>query len=124
MQVHEYMPNGVNLRAYSLQKLSDTSASSLKGLCSQLGKALGQWARAFHDQAIQRSELVREVSKAKEAQQVKQTVNYQFAVDRVQQFPSILAEVSPIIDNVKKMAAQEVYEASLCVVHGDFNPAK
>jgi len=123
MQIHEYMPNGVDLKTYTLEKLAYPRIPSLEPQCKQLGEAVGRWVRNFHDQASQRPMLIQEVTKNKEAQQVQQLINYQFAVDRLQQFPSILTEALPILEAVQKMAAMELTEEPLQVIHGDLGPA-
>ena len=124
MQIHEYMPNGVDLKTYILETLAYPSIPSQEPKFKQLGEAMGRWVRSFHDQASHQPTLVQEVAKNKEAQQVQQLINYQFAVERLQQFPSILTEALPILEDVQKSAAMELTKEPLQVIHGDLGPAK
>ena len=124
MQIHEYLPNGVNIKTYLLERAIEGNESSLEPSYSSLGKALGSWVRHFHDEASHHPELVAEVAKNKEAQQVQQLVTYQFAVDRVDDYPEVLGDVKTILQEVRKLAADELESGSLQVIHGDLGPAK
>lgn len=123
-QIHEYMSNSVDLRTYSLSNGSNPTSPPLRSNYRRLGVLLGRWARAFHDDPVRQPLLAKVLGKKNEAQQVKQFVNYQFAVDRVEQFPSILANAKDILENVREMAARELTDSPLQVIHGDFNPSK
>ncbi|KAH7378106.1 kinase-like domain-containing protein [Cadophora sp. MPI-SDFR-AT-0126] len=123
MQIHEYLPHGVDLKTYLLARAAHQNSDQLEPQYFMLGQALGSWVRQFHDQASHYPELVEEVAKNKEAQQVQQLVTYQFAVDRVQDFPAILSDALPVLETVQKLAADELQTGSLQVIHGDLGPA-
>ncbi|KAG4418362.1 hypothetical protein IFR04_008504 [Cadophora malorum] len=123
MQIHEYLPNGVDIKTYLLERAVDRNESSLEPAFKSLGQALGSWVRHFHDEAAHHLDLVDEVAKNKEAQQVQQLVTYQFAVDRVKDYPEVLGDVTTILREVRKLAADELEGGSLQVIHGDLGPA-
>ncbi|KAK8003174.1 hypothetical protein PG989_002893 [Apiospora arundinis] len=133
-QIQEYLPNGANLKVYALKHWSAAGSSSLDepgstGLqppptqARQLGRALGRWLRAFHgsSELLRRGELRKAVAANTAMQGLKHTINFQWLLDRVAQFPDILSEAAPVFEEVKEMAAAEVRdESQLQVIHGDF----
>ncbi|PVH75762.1 hypothetical protein DL98DRAFT_551515 [Cadophora sp. DSE1049] len=123
MQIHEYLPAGVDLKTYLLERTTHRTPNALEPQYTLLGQAMGSWVRQFHDQASRQPELVQEVAKNKEAQQVQQLVTYQFAVDRVKDYPAILSEVQSVLEEVQKLAADELEIGPLQVIHGDLGPA-
>ncbi|KAK6850147.1 hypothetical protein PG995_013980 [Apiospora arundinis] len=133
-QIQEYLPNGANLKVYALKHWSAAGSSSLDepgstGLqppptqARQLGRALGRWLRAFHgsSELLHRGGLRKAVAANTAMQGLKHTINFQWLLDRVAQFPDILSEAAPVFEEVKEMAAAEVRdESQLQVIHGDF----
>ncbi|KAK8034791.1 hypothetical protein PG993_009786 [Apiospora rasikravindrae] len=131
-QIQEYLPNGTNLKAYALQHWSASSSSPTASESTtdlqqtqarQLGQSLGRWLRAFHDSSeLQaRAELRAAVASNGTMQTLKHTINFQWLLDRVAQFPDILTEAVPVFEEVKEMAAAELKDENrLQVIHGDF----
>ncbi|KAK7966967.1 uncharacterized protein PG986_001244 [Apiospora aurea] len=132
-QIQEYLPNGTNLKAYALKYWSSSSSTSSpaggesktdvqRTQAHQLGLSLGRWLRDFHDSSeLHREELRSAVASNGVMQSLKHTINFQWLLDRVAQFPDILTEAVPVFKEVKEMAAAELRDASrLQVIHGDF----
>lgn len=124
MQIHEYIPNCVDLKTYLLSGISKSTANDYQSHYVNLGKLLGQWTRKFHDDTVRQPVLAEIIGKNNEAQQVKQHINYQFAIDRVEQYPTILTDVKTILEDIRDMASREIGDGTLRVIHGDFNPSK
>ncbi|KAK7953591.1 hypothetical protein PG996_014483 [Apiospora saccharicola] len=128
-QIQEYLPNGTNLKAYALEHWSASPAAELTDVrqqaqAKQLGLSLGQWLRAFHDYSSElhrRDEMRSAVAANGVMQGLKHTINFQWLLDRVAQFPDILTETVPVFEEVKEMAAAELRDENrLQVIHGDF----
>lgn len=131
-QIQEYLPNGTNLKAYALEHWSASSSSPAaesadvqRAQAKELGLSLGRWLRAFHDDSSTlhpSQEEMREAIAANGVMQgLKHTINFQWLLDRVAQFPDILTEAVPVFEEVKEMAAAELRDESrLQVIHGDF----
>ncbi|KAK8066101.1 kinase-like domain-containing protein [Apiospora hydei] len=131
-QIQEYLPKGTNLKAYALKHWSSSPTSSpaagesttdvQQTQAHQLGLSLGRWLRAFHDSSeLHREELRGAIAKNSAMQSLKHTINFQWLLDRVAQFPDILTEAVPVFEEVKEMAAAELRDESrLQVIHGDF----
>ncbi|XDG01157.1 hypothetical protein ABKA04_000772 [Annulohypoxylon sp. FPYF3050] len=120
-QIQEYLQGGIDLKNYALKTYINSNSDQTRHQALQLGKALGRWLRSFHGWASQQAELRSVVVKNKELQQLKHFINFQWLLDRVKQFPSILGDAEAIFREVKDMAAAELSdESQLQVVHGDF----
>lgn len=131
-QVQEYLTNGTNLKAYALEHWS-ASPSSLaaestdapqQAQAKQLGRSLGRWLRVFHNHSFElhpHDEMREAVAANSTMQELKHTINFQWLLDRVAQFPDILTEAVPVFEEVKEMAAAEMRDTGhLQVIHGDF----
>lgn len=123
-QIQEYLSNGTNLKAYALEQwaASSPAATNLRPQCRTLGLAVGRWLRTFHDSSeLHREELHGAVAANRVMQRLKHTINFQWLLDRVAQFPDILEEALPVFKEVKEMATAELHdEKRLQVIHGDF----
>ncbi|KAI0901885.1 kinase-like domain-containing protein [Annulohypoxylon nitens] len=120
-QIQEYLQGGIDLKNYALKTYDNSNSDKTKYQALQLGKALGRWLRSFHGWASQQAKLRSVVVKNKELQQLKHFINFQWLLDRVKQFPSILGDAESVFRAVKDMAAAELSdESQLQVIHGDF----
>jgi hypothetical protein len=111
----------MDLKTYALKNYPSPTPEALKSQCLELGQALGRWLREFHDWAAQQPKLAEEVAKNKEMQKLKHSINFEWLLWRIPQFPSILTEAKDVFEEVKKMAARELQdETTHQVIHGDF----
>lgn len=120
-QIQEYLPDSLNLKEYVLKHCSSPTPDSLEPQFRQLGVALGRWLREFHNWATDQAPLRQNVMANKEMQQMKHMINFQWLLDRVDQFPTVLGGAESIFSEVKDMALAELEGAeALQIVHGDF----
>ncbi|KAK8136679.1 hypothetical protein PG984_004619 [Apiospora sp. TS-2023a] len=128
-QIQENLPNGTNLKVYALEHWSTSPAAESTDVqqqaqARQLGLSLGRWLRAFHDNSSElhhHGEMRGAVAANGVMQSLKHTINFQWLLDRVAQFPDILTGAVPVFEEVKEMAAAELRDESrLQVIHGDF----
>ena len=120
-QIQEYLPDSLSLKEYVLKHCSSPTPHSLEPRLRQLGSALGRWLREFHDWATGQTQLRHGVMANKEMQQMKHMINFQWLLDRVGRFPTVLGGVESLFNEVKDMASAELGEAeALQIVHGDF----
>jgi hypothetical protein len=87
-QIQEYLPNGINLKSYVLQNFPSPTPEFLRPQCHQLGKALAQYISRFNRKTD--AKLRKEVERNKEMQALKHMINYDWILERVDQFPGIL----------------------------------
>lgn len=70
---------------------------------------------------MQQPELRHTVAKNQEMQQLKHMINFEWLLQRVEQYPAILEEAKATFEEVKRMAAAELEdENGIQVIHGDF----
>lgn len=120
-QIQEYLPDSLSLKEYVLKHCSSPTPASLEPRFRQLGTALGRWLREFHDWATDQTSLRHNVAANKEMQQMKHMINFQWLLDRVGQFPTVLGGAESLFHEVKDAALAELGGAeALQVVHGDF----
>lgn len=134
-QILEYLPNGINLKTYALKNLPSPTPESFRPQCHQLGKALVQYITGFHhktekevkDWVLERRDgpepkLYAELKSSKEMQALKHMIYYDWLLQRIDQFPEILAEAWEVFTKVKEEAVDEVKSVpeDLTCVHGDF----
>lgn len=130
--VQEYLPNGVNLKDYALSHLASPTPERLQPHCHELGKALAEYITDFHRRAEadtkawresgddkDEPELHRVVKNAKDMQSLKHTINSDWLIERIDQFPGILGEARPLFEKVKQMALAEI-ETDMSPIHGDY----
>lgn len=121
-QIQEYLPSSVNLKTYAINHLSG-NPSDLKDRLVGIGNSLGTWLRNFHKwaAAADQAKLQAEIRLNKEMQRLKNTINYGVLVSRIDEYPEILSDARPILEQVKKMSEDEmVDEDKLQITHGDF----
>ncbi|KAJ4264764.1 hypothetical protein NW762_005007 [Fusarium torreyae] len=122
-QVQEYLPKAVSLKDYALKHYAAPTSQSLKPQCDQIGHGLGAWLRAFHSWSQEpKQAAMREVFAGnKEMQGLKNMINYQQLLQRVDRHPDILGDARDALQGVSDLAAGElVDESALYVIHGDF----
>lgn len=127
-QVHEYLPNTLNLKEYALKHLARPPAApsadpSEKANVVGLGRGLGQWLRSLHDWAAAPEQrwLREKAQMNKEMQAIKFTYNYERLLGQLDKFPSILGAAKTTFTEVVAMAKAELEEQDkLDVIHGDF----
>ncbi|KAI0477019.1 kinase-like domain-containing protein [Xylaria cf. heliscus] len=121
-QIQEILRGGKDLKTYALKTYAaSTPEEDLRPQCAQLGRALGTWLRKFHGWAATRADLRETVAGNVDLQRLKYFINYSWLLDRVAQFPAVLAEAKDVFEKVKGMAGAELGDPSkLQVIHGDF----
>ncbi|KAK0748875.1 kinase-like domain-containing protein [Apiosordaria backusii] len=121
-QVQEYLPDAISLKDYALKHFSSTRDASRKPVCLDIGKSLGIWLRSFHDWANQpeQSALREALKKNANLQELRHMTNYQTLVSDVDTYPEILSDAKDVFEQVEKMAAEELKNGNLEVIHGDF----
>lgn len=138
-QVQEYLPDSVTLKAYILNNFASPTPESLQPQCHDLGKALGTWITGFHhktDSEIKqwsikkgnepKPNLYTALETNKDMQKLKHMINYDWLLQRVDQFPDILGEAKEVFEEVKKEAMRELNGApeDLTSIHGDLCAGK
>jgi hypothetical protein len=134
-QIHELLPDSVDLKTYLLNPLSHSTypsdPSSLEPHYHSLGVLLGRWTRSLHDDPVHQPALAKKLAESSaEAQRVKQHVNFNFAVERAEEFADVLSgekgggHAKRVLEEVRQMAARELEGSDLKIIHGDLNPAK
>lgn len=138
-QVQEYLHDGITLKAYALKNFPSPTPQSFQPQCHQLGKALAQWITGVHhktgreikDWSLGRRHepqpnLYTELKANKEMQKLKHIINYDWLLERVDQFPKILEEARGVFAKVKDEAMKELNGApeDLTTIHGDFSSGK
>jgi hypothetical protein len=123
-QIQEYLPNGINLKEYILQKFSTPTPESVQPQCHQLGKVLAQYITEFN--RMTDPNLHAKLARNKEMQSVKHMINYDWLLERIDQFPTILEEAREVFVKVKEQAMEELKAnpKALAPVHGDLWPGK
>ncbi|KAH8902612.1 hypothetical protein BR93DRAFT_962166 [Coniochaeta sp. PMI_546] len=132
-QIQEYIPEGINLKAYATKYFSSPTTPSLRPQCHDIGKLLAQYIVKFHSRTtrsggnaaeggIEAQSSIREVLNSnKEMQALKHFINYDWLIQRIDQFPHILSEARDVFTQVKEDALKELDMAEhLTTVHGDF----
>jgi hypothetical protein len=123
-QIQEYLPNGINLKAYVLNNFASPTSESLRPQCHQLGKALARYVTGFNGQTDPK--LHADLKRNKEMQGLKHMVNYDWLLERVDQCPGILEEAREVFAKVKEQALEELKgnRDELKPIHGDLWPGK
>ncbi|KAF5549313.1 phosphotransferase enzyme family [Fusarium mexicanum] len=135
--VLEYLPNVVDLKTYSLSHFASPTPEHLRKPAHELGKMLAMYMVKFHEktreivqdsleqkQTQQLSGFNRVIDTSNEMQRLKHCINFDWMIDRVDQFPGILLEAKDTLHLVKNMALQELSDpsADLTLIHGDYHP--
>ncbi|KAF5020302.1 hypothetical protein F66182_7678 [Fusarium sp. NRRL 66182] len=133
--VLEYLPNVVDLKTFSLNHFPCSTPRYLQQPTHNLGKALAEYMAKFHEmtrEAVRGRAASPDVSPltkfstvldgSDKMQALKHWINYDWLMDRVDQFPDILTEAKEIFMQVKQMALQELTSSDLTIIHGDYYP--
>jgi hypothetical protein len=83
---------------------------------------LGEWITGFYRKGSE-TKLYQEVKGNKEMQALKHMINYDWLLQRIDQFPGILEGARDVFVKVKEKAANEL-DGELTPIHGDFWPGK
>ncbi|KAJ5624873.1 hypothetical protein N7510_001182 [Penicillium lagena] len=124
-QILEYIPGAINLKQYSLKNFLSPTAESLRSKCHWLGKALAQYITAFHNgvpQGLKERKFLATLQLNQDMQNLKHMINYDWLLQRIEDFPHILNGARDIFVQVKEMAQKELENSSprLVPIHGDF----
>ncbi|KAF9771789.1 hypothetical protein IL306_010535 [Fusarium sp. DS 682] len=137
--VLEYLTNVTDLKTYFSNHFPSLTPESLRESVKDLGNALAKYVIEFHDatrKAVQDSLNMKHAERSPafntvihssdEMQKLKHWINYDWMMDRINQFPSILAEAKDTFQLVKNMALEELsnQSADLTLIHGDYHPQK
>jgi hypothetical protein len=107
-----------------LQNFASPTPESLQPQCHQLGKVLAQYITGFN--RMTDPKLYAMLMKNKEMQDLKHMINYDWLIERIDQFPVVLEEAREIFVKVKEQALEELKAKSetLAPIHGDLWPGK
>ncbi|ORY69660.1 kinase-like domain-containing protein [Pseudomassariella vexata] len=120
-QIQELLPNAMDLKTYSLKYYASPTPDALEPQCRQFGAALGSWLHEFHRWSGQQSDLVQTTANNRDMRKIKHMINFQWLSQRLEKFPSTLAEAKEVFEEVSNMAAAEMDDDKLLpVIHGDF----
>jgi hypothetical protein len=123
-QIQEYLPNGINLKEYILQNFTSPTPEALRPQCHHLGKVLAQYITGFN--RMTDPKLYTKLRKNKEMQDLKHMINYDWLLERIDQFPKVLGEARDVFVKVKEQAMEELKAnpKALVPIHGDLWPGK
>ncbi|KAJ5579852.1 uncharacterized protein N7459_005837 [Penicillium hispanicum] len=120
----ECLPNGINLKNYALQNLLPPSTDAARPQFYCLGKCLAEYITAFHRFAMEENQkpLYETLKQHQAMQDLKHMINYDWLLQRIEQWPHILEEARGIFQEVKTEALKELEgkSTSLVPIHGDF----
>ncbi|KAJ4244771.1 hypothetical protein NW762_014348 [Fusarium torreyae] len=135
--VLEYIPNTIDLKSLSLNHFTSPTPEFLRRPAHDLGKALAEYIVRFHtmtrktvqDWAAHRNierhtNLDAVLNHSDDMQKLKHYINFDWLIDRIDQFPDILTEAKDTFLEIKHRALQELSNPSpdLTIIHGDFCP--
>ncbi|KAI8218465.1 hypothetical protein K4K53_008738 [Colletotrichum sp. SAR 10_77] len=135
-QIQEYLPNVVHLKKHLLKFPPSDTPMDLRPQYQNIGSAIAKYISKFHEltNSILESDrpdgtgssLKDALYKDNQMQKLKHMINYDWLLDRVAQFPSILGHLRGIFEEVKGQALEEIRggDKTLTVIHGDFCPQK
>ncbi|KAH7377528.1 kinase-like domain-containing protein [Cadophora sp. MPI-SDFR-AT-0126] len=120
-QIMEYLARSANLKSWIYSHLNSNTSLELKPQCHALGKAIGEFVAAFHNNTD--AKLRQTLKGNSQMQGLKHMINYDWMLDRVAQFPDIFEDAKGTFTEVKDMALRELEnERHLKVTHGDLCP--
>lgn len=123
--IQEYIPNGIDLKTYLLKNLASPTLPFFQPACHELGKSLSLYITEFYQVAESIPDLHKELKGNIQMQDLKHMINYDWLLERVTQFPEILAEAKEVFVKVKEQALVELKRPEdLKYIHGDFWPGK
>lgn len=138
-QIQEYLPGTRDLKRIVLKSFEEPLAVLLKQHYLHIGRALAEYISQFHQNTspVARvhaedgtspdlSTLHEAISRSSEMQDLKLMVNYDWLLDRVEQFPDILKDAKDVFVRLREQGIDELKNGSAAstVIHGDFCPQK
>lgn len=135
-QIQEYLPNVVHLKKHLLKFPPSDTPMDLRPQYQNIGGAMAKYISKFHEltNSILESDgpdgagsLLKEaLYKDNQWQKLKHMINYDWLLEIVAQFPSILGHMRGIFEEVNGQALEEIRGGTktLTVIHGDFCPKK
>lgn len=129
-QIHEYLPNTVDLKTYVQNHFSWSTPKNLELSCRNIGKKLAEYISKFHLTSEQSTAIEGAQSPPKrfpalrsneQMQSLKHMINYDWLLQRIDQFPEILSGARDVFYQVKLRALLESGDKP---IHGDFCPQK
>ncbi|KAM0543455.1 hypothetical protein ACHAPJ_012319 [Fusarium lateritium] len=135
--VFEYLPNAIDLKTFSLDHFTSPIPEYLRQPAHDLGKVLAEYIVGFHamtrktvqdwashGNTERQTSLDTVLNRSDEMQKLKHYINFDWLMDRADQFPDILTEAKDTFLEIKHMALQELSKSSsdLTIIHGDFCP--
>ncbi|KAH0434862.1 hypothetical protein CcaCcLH18_05070 [Colletotrichum camelliae] len=137
-QIQEYLAGTLDLKSTLLKSCEQPLALLSKQHYHHIGRALAEYISQFHentspiarDHAEDRkrphlSTLHEAIGCSSEMQALKLMVNYDWLLERVEQFPDILkVDARDVFVRVREQGIEELKNgsAALAVIHGDFCP--
>ncbi|KAF5524855.1 hypothetical protein CGCA056_v002656 [Colletotrichum aenigma] len=136
-QIQEYLPGSLDLKSIVLKSCEEPLAVLLKQHYLHIGRALAEYISQFHQNTspVARvhadegtsphlSTLHEAISRSNEMQDLKLMVNYDWLLDRVEQFPDILKGAKGVFVRLREQGIDELKNRSAAstVIHGDFCP--
>ncbi|KAK2777317.1 phosphotransferase enzyme family protein [Colletotrichum kahawae] len=133
-QIQEYLPDVVHLKKHLLKFPSSNTPVDLRPQYQNIGGAMAKYISQFHGLTnsilesdgpdVIGSSLNEALYKDNQMQKLRQMINYDWLLERVTQFPSILGHMRSIFEEVKGQALEEIRggNKTLTVIHGDFCP--
>ncbi|RSL58423.1 hypothetical protein CEP54_007791 [Fusarium duplospermum] len=127
-QIHEYLPNTVDLKTYIQNYFPWSTPRNLELPCRNIGKTLAEYISNFHLASEQMVQSTAAQSPLKpfaalrnneQMQSLKHMINYNWLLQRIDQFPEILSEARDVFYQVK---LQALLESDGKPIHGDFCP--
>ncbi|KAH6672005.1 kinase-like domain-containing protein [Halenospora varia] len=121
--IQEYLPNGIDLKTYLLKSLASPTLPFFQPACHELGKSLSLYITELYQVVESIPDLHKELKGNIQMQDLKHMINYDWLLERVIQFPEILAEAKEVFVKVKEQALVELKSPKdLKYIHGDFWP--
>ncbi|KAH8660596.1 kinase-like domain-containing protein [Xylariales sp. PMI_506] len=114
----EFLSNGINLRAYLLNEAVQLDRAEEITKFHQLGNSLAQYITGFHKTSLD-PDVYASIRDHKDMQNLKHHINYNWMLQRVDKFPSILGGAKEIFKKIKMMAEDEL-KGDLVPIHGDY----
>lgn len=122
-QVQEYLPDSLDLKTYAFKHFLPSTPESKKAQCIGIGLSLGRWLKNFHEwvAAPEQAKLRTDATANVALQKLKHATYYEYLIQFVDKFPTLLGDSREVFDQVKAMSEAELADdATLQVVHGDF----
>ncbi|KAF5511509.1 hypothetical protein CGCS363_v003324 [Colletotrichum siamense] len=137
IQIQEYLPGTLDLKSIVLKSCEEPLTVLLKQHYLHIGRALAEYISQFHQNTspVARvhaeegtsphlSTLHEAIRRSSEMQDLKLMVNYDWLLERVEQFPDILKDAKDVFVRLREQGIDELKNGSAAptVIHGDFCP--